>query len=84
MYLFRLKHIWRIKPIGSKALKFRPTRVRVCILLREVIRIRVKMDLARVCRHPHAGDRVISGWHPGTPPLSFAVENGAHAETPSS
>lgn len=35
-------------------------------------------DLARLCRHPNAGDVVISGWEPGKPPLSFSVENGAH------
>ncbi len=35
-------------------------------------------DLARLCRHPNAGDVVISGWDPGKPPLSFNIENGAH------
>jgi endonuclease/exonuclease/phosphatase family metal-dependent hydrolase len=35
-------------------------------------------DLERVCRHPHAGDIVISGWEPGQKPISFNCENGAH------
>jgi endonuclease/exonuclease/phosphatase family metal-dependent hydrolase len=35
-------------------------------------------DLQHVCRHPHAGDLVISGWSPDKTPLSFSVENGAH------
>lgn len=35
-------------------------------------------DLARVCRHPNAGDFVISGWRPDRQPLTFATENGAH------
>lgn len=35
-------------------------------------------DLARLARHPDAGDLVISGWRPGQPPLTFAAENGAH------
>jgi hypothetical protein len=35
-------------------------------------------DLERTCRHPHAGDLVISGWDPEDTPLSFNVENGAH------
>jgi hypothetical protein len=35
-------------------------------------------DLARCCRHPLAGDLVLSGWTPVNQPLSFAVENGAH------
>lgn len=39
---------------------------------------RVARDLAAVCRHPDAGDLVISGWSPDRPPLSFAVENGGH------
>ena len=40
--------------------------------------VRVARDLAAVCRHPDAGDLVISGWSPDRPPLSFAVENGGH------
>ncbi|MFW5640690.1 MAG: endonuclease/exonuclease/phosphatase family protein [Thermodesulfobacteriota bacterium] len=35
-------------------------------------------DLETVCRHPDAGDFVISGWRPGEKPLTFALENGAH------
>jgi hypothetical protein len=35
-------------------------------------------DLAAACRHPQAGDIVISGWRPNEPPLTFAFENGAH------
>ncbi|MCF8143509.1 MAG: endonuclease/exonuclease/phosphatase family protein [Deltaproteobacteria bacterium] len=35
-------------------------------------------DLAATCRHPDAGDLVISGWEPGARPLTFPVENGAH------
>lgn len=39
---------------------------------------RVAEDLAALCRHPDAGDFVISGWRPGARPLTFPVENGAH------
>lgn len=35
-------------------------------------------DLVALCRHPDAGDFVISGWDPRQPPLSFPSENGAH------
>lgn len=35
-------------------------------------------DLVRLCRHPDAGDFVISGWDLRQPPLSFPMENGAH------
>jgi hypothetical protein len=35
-------------------------------------------DLAQVCRHPDAGDIVISGWNPKGMPLSFNIESGAH------
>ena len=35
-------------------------------------------DLASVCRHPDAGDIVISGWDPVDMPLSFNIEGGAH------
>jgi len=38
----------------------------------------VAEDTARLCRHPDAGDFVISGWDPGRPALSFPLENGAH------
>ncbi|MGE0608377.1 MAG: glycosyltransferase [Pirellulales bacterium] len=36
-------------------------------------------DLARLCHHPDAGDLVFSGWRTGQRPLSFVLENGAHA-----
>ncbi len=39
---------------------------------------RAAKDLAAACRHPQAGDFVISGWRPEGPPLTFAFENGAH------
>ncbi|WP_295798246.1 endonuclease/exonuclease/phosphatase family protein [uncultured Microbulbifer sp.] len=35
-------------------------------------------DLANLCRHPDAGDFVISGWCAGSESLSFAIENGSH------
>jgi endonuclease/exonuclease/phosphatase family metal-dependent hydrolase len=35
-------------------------------------------DLQNICRHPNAGDLIISGWFPGHAPLSFNIENGAH------
>lgn len=35
-------------------------------------------DTAELCRHPDAGDFVISGWDPVRPPMSFPLENGAH------
>lgn len=35
-------------------------------------------DLKTVCRHPNAGDFVISGWRSGETPLTFALESGAH------
>lgn len=35
-------------------------------------------DLARTCRHPNAGDLVISGWTPEGRPITFALENGSH------
>jgi len=35
-------------------------------------------DLMLLCRHPDAGDLVLSGWDPARPPLSFPNENGAH------
>jgi hypothetical protein len=38
----------------------------------------VAADLKRLCRHPNAGDLVISGWKPDGRPLSFSVESGAH------
>lgn len=39
----------------------------------------VALDLAALCHHPDAGDLVLSGWRLGRPPLSFPLENGAHA-----
>ncbi len=39
---------------------------------------RIAADLDLLCRHPHAGDLVISGWSRQNPPVSFALENGAH------
>jgi endonuclease/exonuclease/phosphatase family metal-dependent hydrolase len=35
-------------------------------------------DLLRLCRHKDSGDFILSGWDPFHPPLSFAMENGAH------
>ncbi|MEX2578760.1 MAG: endonuclease/exonuclease/phosphatase family protein [Verrucomicrobiales bacterium] len=35
-------------------------------------------DLVRLCRHPDAGDFILSGWDPRQAPLSFPMENGAH------
>ncbi|HEY0634909.1 MAG TPA: endonuclease/exonuclease/phosphatase family protein [Gammaproteobacteria bacterium] len=36
-------------------------------------------DLVRLCEHVDAGDIVVLGWREGLSPLSFAIENGAHA-----
>lgn len=36
-------------------------------------------DLVRLCEHADAGDIVVLGWRDGVSPMSFAVENGAHA-----
>ncbi len=38
-----------------------------------------QLDLARVCAHDDAGDLVIMGWVDGEAPMSFPMENGAHA-----
>ena len=38
----------------------------------------VAEDFKTLCRHPNAGDLVISGWKPEGGPLSFNIENGAH------
>lgn len=38
----------------------------------------VAQDTDELCRHPDAGDFVISGWDPAQPALSFPLENGAH------
>jgi endonuclease/exonuclease/phosphatase family metal-dependent hydrolase len=35
-------------------------------------------DLAATCRHPDAGELVISGWQPQSQPLTFSAEHGAH------
>lgn len=35
-------------------------------------------DLTRLSDHPDAGDFIISGWDPGSPPVSFPRERGAH------
>jgi endonuclease/exonuclease/phosphatase family metal-dependent hydrolase len=36
-------------------------------------------DFIRLTQHEHAGDFTISGWRPYKKPISFPVENGAHA-----
>ncbi|MFC6631772.1 endonuclease/exonuclease/phosphatase family protein [Microbulbifer taiwanensis] len=36
------------------------------------------IDLARLCRHPDAGEFVMCGWCAGEKPMTFAVENGSH------
>ncbi len=36
-------------------------------------------DLAALCHHPDAGSFVVSGWRIGQLPVSFVLENGAHA-----
>lgn len=36
-------------------------------------------DLVALCHHPEAGDFVISGWRMDRFPLTFPIENGAHA-----
>ena len=36
-------------------------------------------DLVSLCHHPAAGQLVLSGWSANEPPISFPVENGAHA-----
>lgn len=38
----------------------------------------VAEDLEVLCRHPYAGDVVISGWDPDNAPISFNIESGAH------
>ena len=35
-------------------------------------------DLANLCRHPEAGEIVLSGWRAGTEVITFALENGSH------
>jgi endonuclease/exonuclease/phosphatase family metal-dependent hydrolase len=39
----------------------------------------VTHDLIKLCRHAHCGDYVLSGWSPNDKPITFPVENGAHA-----
>jgi endonuclease/exonuclease/phosphatase family metal-dependent hydrolase len=39
----------------------------------------VARDLVELCHHPDAGEYVLLGWRPEGRPLSFPVENGAHA-----
>lgn len=41
----------------------------------------ITADLLRLCNHVDSGDLVLLGCIDGTPALSFAVENGAHAGT---
>jgi endonuclease/exonuclease/phosphatase family metal-dependent hydrolase len=36
-------------------------------------------DLTALCRHADAGDFVLCGWRHGMEPITFAMENGAHA-----
>ncbi len=36
-------------------------------------------DWIALCHHPNAGDWILVGWRKGRPPMSFAIENGAHA-----
>jgi len=36
-------------------------------------------DLASLCRHPDAGQLILSGWRTTSPSITFAVENGSHA-----
>nr|WP_010130775.1 endonuclease/exonuclease/phosphatase family protein [Microbulbifer agarilyticus] len=35
-------------------------------------------DLANLCRHPDAGDFVVSGYCAGLPSITFAIESGSH------
>lgn len=35
-------------------------------------------DLANLCRHPDAGDFVVSGWCAGIDSITFAIESGSH------
>lgn len=38
----------------------------------------VAADLTSLCRHPDAGEFMLSGWRSGQLPISFVPENGAH------
>ncbi|MFO7727870.1 MAG: alkaline phosphatase family protein [Desulfonatronovibrio sp.] len=76
LVLFRDNHIIKaINQHGTFELESRPEKVlgKDHPFLRQV-----SEDLARVCRHPDAGDMVISGWDPAEAPLSFNVQSGAH------
>ncbi len=35
-------------------------------------------DIEALCEHPAVGDLILCGWRHGVPPLTFAIENGAH------
>ena len=39
----------------------------------------VTRDLIEMCHHPHGGAFTIMGWRPGRKPVTFPIENGAHA-----
>lgn len=39
----------------------------------------VRDDLHDLCLHENAGDLILSGWNPNGEPISFPLENGAHA-----
>ena len=39
----------------------------------------VTHDLIKVCHHPDAGDLTFCGWRVEKQPISFPIENGAHA-----
>ena len=41
--------------------------------------MQVTQDLIRVCHHPDAGDFTFMGYRPGKQPMTFPVEDGAHA-----
>ncbi len=40
---------------------------------------RLGTDWVKLCQHPDAGDFILAGWRKGLTPISFAIENGAHA-----
>ncbi len=39
----------------------------------------VTADLIALCEHPDSGEIILSGWSPDDQPLTFPLENGAHA-----
>lgn len=39
----------------------------------------LKAEILELCGHPDSGDLVLLGFRPGGRPLSFPIENGAHA-----